>query len=218
MKKILVFLFVIAIVLSGCGKSLSDNNFPEMYRADLSKKTSEANVRLLNSHIDDVASFTRVLDLIAVSMNKKKPFGATFLYETPSGRVVSLQTIEGNLRYIGDEYRELMKADFINAILDQLQDQDLDIGDDGNIIGTILSWEDGGTKYSVCDFDGDGIWDYGSRSMLMFSSVASYKEDKPYREVNEFEKISLTSISDKEIIILDNLEGGETLNDFKKIL
>ena len=229
MKKVILMILaavVIAVCVCGCARS-NDSSFPTMIEKTYYEKTNTASVALANSGINDTASFARETRLVAYTVDRNTPFRVSFLYnDFESGRVYPLPYINGRAEYMNDfEYREMLNADLINATLVQLQSGELKIGDSGDILATIVDWKAtdfwGNVEYySICDFDGDGSWDYitsstDSSSFMYFTSNIS--GGNPGRVIDEYNEAGLSTISG-EILTLPDLNGKETFKDIEKLL
>ena len=232
MKKFLILAIILVLVFSLCGCSnLTDNNFPVTMSEAYHKQTSEANLKLVNSKINDVAAFNRETALIAYTLDRDVPFKVTFLYQDYSkDSVTALPVIHCNARLVNEkEYREMFQAQItmeVFNILDKYQ-----VSDDGDIVGVIVHWErtgffGGKSYYSVCDFDGDGAWDYRVRDTSEYDSMGflsrtrnSPDTDNPVREFDEYNIVELsagTFQSGKQMYDM-NLSGKGTFKDIEKL-
>lgn len=228
MKKVILLLLVVVIAICACGCARSnDNNFPTILVDTYYEKTNAASVALANSNINDIKSFARETRLVAYTVDRNTPFRVTFLYnDFENGRVYPLPYINGRAEYMNDyEYREMLNADLTSATLGQLQSEELEIGDSGDILAVILDWKatdfwGNVGYYSICDFDGDGSWDYMTRSkddlsFMYFTSNISNKS--PGRVIDEYNEAGL-STTEGEILTLPDLTGKETFKDIEKLL
>ena len=99
------------------------------------------------------------------------------------------------------------------------------MSDNGSLHATILSWQTRSffgkiSSYAICDFDGDGAWDYGAKTdgEKLDMSFVKYTSSKnlPQRKINEYQTIFL--VCDQEITELNDLSGKETMKDFEQLL
>lgn len=216
---IMCFVIINVLFCAGCAEN---DNFPKANDSAYQQTLDEASLRLLNSGITDPATFSKETGLVAYTINKRVNFLVSFLYEeSETGKVYTLRNVEGFAQYINDnEYRQLYNAQLTEAVLDQIEKEKLG---DGNIVGVILSWErDKGffgepIECAVCDFDGDGTWDYIGENLYFL--VSSEPHTEIHRVVNEDTTVGLSNLWHKEEIVeLTELKGDEKLKDLEKLL
>lgn len=220
-KYAIIICFVIFSVLF-CAGCAENDNFPKTNESAYQQTLDEASLRLLNSGITDPATFSKETRLVADTINKRVGFLVSFLYEeSETGKVYALQSMEGFAQYINDnEYRQLYSAQLTKGVLDQIEEEKLG---DGNIVGVILSWERNRGFFgepiecAVCDFDGDGTWDYIGENLYFL--VSSEPHTEIHRVVNEDTTVGLSNLWHKEEIVeLTELKGDEKLKDLEKLL
>ena len=221
MKKIVIIIMVIFSVLF-CASCAENDNFPKANESAYQQTLDEASLRLLSSGITEPAAFSKETGLVAYTINKRVNFLASFLYEeSETGKVYTLRSMEGFAQYINDnEYRQLYSAQLTEGVLDQIEKEGLG---NGNIVGVILSWErDKGffgepIECAVCDFDGDGTWDYIGENLYFLVSSEPHTEIS--RVFNENTTVGLSNLWHKEDIVeLTELKGDEKLKDLEKLL
>ena len=221
MKKILVLTLVFVMIvgcLCGCGQS--PNNFPLIMRPSYTEQVEKASVALCYSGIKDTKLFNNETNLVAYTIERQIPCTVTFLYESYADcKAYSLPAIESNVMLINDfEYREWYKADLTLSILDVLNEYS--IGENGDIVGVIVSWKRTPDEfYSVCDFDGNGGWDYCTKGTSEYDTLefVGGTVGGPSRMVEE-QEIKLRSSSGQKIFELSGLTGEETFRDIEKLL
>ena len=202
---ILVILILVGITfLTGCNtEALSQDNFPLALEGEYLKIKNDAGVALLNSGIEDVSTFDKEMHLVAYSTKRLTPSKVTFLYaDKGTGKVFPLQSIEYEEMYKNDyEYPEILKAKMTLWVLDLIQESQ---SDSGNIVGVIMNWEQphffgGSTFHSVCDFDGDGTWDYCAQdtswaNSIFYTGLTAVEGSRPCRVFNDYNIISIDAI------------------------
>lgn len=236
MKKFLAMVIVICVFLCGalfCGcEKLSYNNFPNSMWETYRQLTEKADTALHNSNINDVAAFERETSLLAYTVDKNVPFEVTFLYRDYARDDVTVLPAINCRASVLDEYRyrEMFKANLTLRILDVLSESK--ISDDGDIVGMIVHWEREsffGKKsyYSICDFDGDGVWDYRVRDIDKYDSMyyteltsSSSDSDSPVRVFDDYNIIGLSAgilRANKMMFAMTDLSGEETFKDLEKL-
>lgn len=220
-KKILSLTLVVVMIvgcLCGCGQS--PNNLPHHLWVSYMEQADKADVALRDSGIEDVESFNNETSLVAYTIERQVPFTVKFLYDDyAGGRAYNLPGIEDSVDLINDrEYREWYKANLTLSALDILDEHS--VGENGDIIGVIVSWKRAPDEfYSVCDFDGNGRWDYCSKGTSGYDILdfVGGTIDGPSRKVEE-QEIKLYSYSGQRIFELSDLTGEETFRDIEKLL
>ena len=234
MKKFLVIILafilcVSCIGLCGCSK-LSQNNFPGDWHNYLVERTHEASETLVDSGINDIASFRKQTELVAYTLDRSVPVEVTFLYQdVDKGSVYPLPSISCRLDYVNDyEFRELFEANLTLEFFRVLDEYG--INDNGDVVGTIVHWRRTnfwGNKesyYSICDFDGDGSWDYRVKDLSgydsMFFTSETNTDTTPCRVFDEYNIVGLSTgvmASHKEMFSMSDLSGKETFRDLEKL-
>lgn len=203
MKKLnIIVIVIVATMLTGCTKAALQNNFPKTLEGAYLKTKNEANVALANSGIKDIAMFDREMQLVAYSAKRHMPSNVTFLYAEDTGKVCPLQTIEFRTDYTNDyEYPELLKSEITLRVLDHLGESQYDNGD---IVGVIMNWEQShvfgdSTFHSVCDFDGDGTWDFCAQdtswnNSIFYTSLVAAEDSQPSRVFNDYNIVGIHAV------------------------
>lgn len=225
MKKISVLFFMVTIVIgimmvTGCDMK-NQSTFPANQYAELNKKTSDADCRVLNSQLEDPAAYNRTMEMVADTIDRDVSFAVTFFYhDIDNYDVVEMPALATRTQFMNnDEYRRALKADLQNAMLDQIDEYDL--SDHGEVVATVLKWEavslnpfGSKTEYSVVDFDGDGKWDYGCKEGCVSIHMNTH-QDHNGREIDEYNDLCL---KDDSLVALSDLEGNETFQELQKLL
>lgn len=199
-KYVLPIVVATAIILGICAfiqynHHAENDNFPAYI--NLMKERNNAEVALGNSNIHNTVAFLNETKLIAYTVNKRIHYRIDFVYyDYDQEKAFALPSITRYEQHMNDnEWREYIRVQLTNTILDYLNSPNNIVSDNGDIIGVTLYWyttDINGNKeadYYICDEDGDGTWDYGYRSALS-----------------------------RDIITLENLTGEERLRDFQKLL
>ena len=226
MKKYLGLSLVVALVvvcLCGCA-NLEDNNFPDSAYPSYVETTNKANTALANSCIQDFSAFIGETNLVAYTIERDVSFRVDFLYDNYSnGRVYNLPTIEHRVDLMNQfEYRELYKANLTLTVLDTLDEYSLN--ESGDIVGVIVSWKrvrdfSDDEYYSVCDFDGDGTWDYCLKGTSLCGTLQFVEKtvvDGPSRTIDQQEIVMSVPFQDM-VVELSDLTGKETFHDIEKL-
>lgn len=204
MKKLVAVVMIITVtMLTGCGmESLLENNFPASLEGEYISINNEANVALLNSNIKDAAMFNGEMHLVAYSAKRQVPSEAIFLYyDEDAGRVYPLQAVKIELAYKNaEEYPEMLASVITLNVLDLLGESQCGRGD---VVGVIMNWEKprlfgGSTRRSVCDLDGDGMWDYCAKedhsiyyTSPTSSSLAVAEDSQPRRIFDDYNIVGI---------------------------
>lgn len=223
-KVICIVLFVLmCLCLGGC----NENNFPTAAYGELASTVNNAHMALVKSDIEDVASFRTIMHELAYTIDRDRHYEISFLYEDFDDEdVYQLDAISGVARRMNEnEYRKELEANLTTIFLDTLQSDQSTVSDHGNLHSAILRWQTKSlfgktSSYAICDFDGDGVWDYGVKKdgyplIISFSSGSS-DESLPKQKINEYHTVSLSC--DEEIVKLKGLSGNETMSDFEQLL
>lgn len=180
MKKNVYLLVITVIVALLCGCSAkgtvddiirgkdyySDANFQskEVYKETM----SEASKELSDSNIEDLKSFTSMVNLVSRTVWGDAPMRVTFAFQDIEYGGVKVLSFEDRdvLRRLDDNgfRRELYAAQLELKILAQLKCWE---PSRYKALSVIVAWDQerrfGPTlTHSVCDLDGDGVWDYYS--------------------------------------------------------
>lgn len=225
MKKVIcIVLFVVTcLCLGGC----NENNFPTAAYNKLISTVNDADTALVRSDIEDVAGFRIIMHELAYTIDRDRYYEICFLYEDFDDEdVYQLDAISGVARRMNDnEYRQELEANLITTFLGTLQSDQSTVSDHGNLHAAILRWQTKSlfgkiSSYAICDFDGNGTWDYGAKSdgetLSMSFATYSFNGKLPRRKINEYHTMYLSC--DEEIVELKDLSGNETMKDFEQLL
>lgn len=220
MKKfyISVFIFLVLLICNSCSlQKLGEDNFPGMRDEEFKTTINQAEIDLKESIIVNPETLRMQAKNVAYTVEKDTPFSVTFLYLEDNGYARALSPTYGHCSYMNSyEYRELLKAELYEKVIERLNEERDDEYLPGEVIASILEWGEPGYCRSLCDLDGDGIWDYYTEDSAYFSE--SSNPDYPSRVINEKQEIKFVSSFGKDIIELDDIRGGETFSTFEKLL
>lgn len=226
MKRFICILLIVlmCLCLGGCG----ENNYPTAAYEMLTNAVNNADTELVKSNIKDVAGFRSVMHELAYTIDKDRRFEVNFLYEDfDDNDVYEIPAAISGVakRMNSDEYRRELEASFISTFLETLQSDQTTVSDNGSLHATILRWQTKSffgkiSSYALCDFDGDGAWDYGAKTDgdTLDMSFIKYSSNKnlPQRKINEYQTVFLSC--NKEVTELKDLSGSETMKDFEQLL
>lgn len=219
MKKFICIILVIISMVVVCG--CSDNNYPTAAYDDLADTISRADMALANSNIEDKLGYRQVMHNLAYTVDRDKHYDVNIFYgDLDYNEAYDLPVFSSVAKRMNDnEYRKELEANMVSSVLDRLQSDKYMISDHGVIYSVILQWQrkdlfGNESTYAICDFDGNGTWDYGCRGPMKFVSKAA--DEFPSRRINRYTTISI--YSDGEIIMFDNPSSDETMVDFEKTL
>lgn len=224
MKKFISILLIVllCLCLSGC----DENCFPTAAYGKLIDTINNADTALAESNIEDVAGFRTIMHNLAYTIDKDRRYDIYLLYEDLENGSIYNMPLSGMVRRMNsNEYRKELEANLVISFLNVLQSDQSTVSDHGNIHAVILRWQSPDffgriSSYVVCDFDGDGTWDYGAKDddETLTMSFASYssKEACPKRKINQYEDAYL--ICNRDIIGLKDLSRKETMKHFEQLL
>ena len=205
MKKIFVFVFVIAmVVLSGCDtKSMTEGNVtPDLSRAAYEAK---GKVTVLRIEVEDDTfwdSADKATELIENTIEDRVDTTIGFKLAYSDGTTAIIDDFASfRLNYINDVWRTKTSSEIIYALA--TSDEVVQAHNDGKtvkIAGVILRWRererlfDGDKEriISVCDLENDGSWDYVIHGRLFFTDVETVSLEGANGEILGIGVISTT--------------------------
>lgn len=230
MKKTIIFFIIIIITITACG-CRKNGDIPSVWLDDYNTALEDSHSLLIDSKIGDFDSFLREVNLVSETIESKKDFAVSFIYECHSESTVyplpyitwdTLFSYEFRRVYSEGQKTDWLKAQIVRSLFYFffLNDK-YKIDDNGDVIGAIFAWVSKDLsgneidRYYICDFDGDGVWDYGSKHNMSIASNCTPSLDEIYREVGDG-RIYLSI--EGNYVVLEDLTGEESLKDIEKII
>lgn len=237
MKKnlfLVMFIFVVAFNLCGCSVAEASHTFaqsvedkyddivrgigyysdtPLYHDSDFNKDLSAVSVALSESNIENIGQFSVMARLVSQTVWGRAPMKVTFvIQDVRYGGTRTFSYEDTELRRRLDDnglWRKLYAAQVemraVN-ILKPLMPQRY------NVVGVIATWEQerimaSTLTHSVCDFDGDGKWDYYSSAPIDYYGGVR-EPDNPFerRILDDAYETEVVIVSEDDLIEMPPLE------------